>query len=383
MKAHTTRISSLLLNACLLLFPTPPGSNSLYLATGALGLHSSATPSDLETRVHEALLLERPNAVPCTAPPKAPACPPSKFRAPTGECNNVINRSWAARGDTLLRLLPANYADGRSQPRSSVGSHALPAPDVVVQTLQAGIDARVAHPHITAMLPSWGQLLSYDLVQITAPSTQLKCCPTAATTSSEKIDQCYVRAGAGCKEYKRSVPSHEAGSCEFSERNQMNAASGFVDGSGLYGATEREFQALRTYQSGRVDLKACPRCNEHGSVGALHTLLLNEHNRIADVLSKLNPSWSDTTLFLEARRAVTAQIQHITYNEFLPIILGQQIASKDSLKMVFGKHYNGYSSAIRSGVFNEVAVAALPAFLTMLPVDMVSGYGLDLLPAGY
>lgn len=40
--------------------------------------------------------------------------------------------------------------------------------------------------------------------------------------------------------------------------------------------------------------------------------------------------------------------------------------------MVFGKHYHGYSSSIRSGMFNEIAVAALPAFLTMLPVDMVS-----------
>lgn len=310
--------------------------SSLYLTTGALALHSSATPSDLEGRVHEALLLERPNSVPCQTPAKASPCPPSKFRAPTGECNNVINRSWAARGDIFLRLLQSNYADGRSQPRSSVGSHALPAPDTVVQTLQSGINARTSHPHITAMLPSWGQLLSYDLVQITAPPTHgQKCCQRAAAAnaaSTDKVDQCFVRAGEECKEYRRSVPSHEAGTCEFSERNQMNAASGFIDGSGLYGSTEREFQALRTYQAGRVDLKACPRCNEHGSVGALHTLLLNEHNRIADALAKLNPTWSDTTLFLEARRAVTAQIQHITYNEFLPIILGQQISSKDSLK---------------------------------------------------
>lgn len=39
--------------------------------------------------------------------------------------------------------------------------------------------------------------------------------------------------------------------------------------------------------------------------------------------------------------------------------------------MVFGKHYNGYSSAIRSGIYNEVALAAFPAFLTMLPTHMV------------
>lgn len=42
--------------------------------------------------------------------------------------------------------------------------------------------------------------------------------------------------------------------------------------------------------------------------------------------------------------------------------------------MVFGKHYNGYSSTIRSGIYNEVAVGAFPAFLTMLPTDMVSSW---------
>lgn len=40
--------------------------------------------------------------------------------------------------------------------------------------------------------------------------------------------------------------------------------------------------------------------------------------------------------------------------------------------MVFGKHYHGYSSSIRSGMYNEIAVGALPAFLTMLPVDMMN-----------
>lgn len=40
--------------------------------------------------------------------------------------------------------------------------------------------------------------------------------------------------------------------------------------------------------------------------------------------------------------------------------------------MVVGKHYNGYSSAIRSGIYNEIATSALPAFLTMLPNGMTN-----------
>lgn len=40
--------------------------------------------------------------------------------------------------------------------------------------------------------------------------------------------------------------------------------------------------------------------------------------------------------------------------------------------MVVGRHYNGYSSNIRPGVYNEIATSALPAFLTMLPHGMTN-----------
>lgn len=54
----------------------------------------------------------------------------------------------------------------------------------------------------------------------------------------------------------------------------------------------------------------------------IHNLLILEHNRLVEKLRDVNPEWSNNTLFEEAKRITIAQLQHITYNEFIPNVIG-------------------------------------------------------------
>lgn len=100
------------------------------------------------------------------------------------------------------------------------------------------------------------------------------------------------------------------------------------------------------------------RVNIEPQLAAIHTVWHREHNRIAGELARLNPDWLDETLYQEARRIVIAEIQHITYKEWLPILLGRRYTH--AVGLATGNSYSrSYNSDDEPAVSNEAATAAL------------------------
>ena len=63
--------------------------------------------------------------------------------------------------------------------------------------------------------------------------------------------------------------------------------------------------------------------NQQPDLMVTHTVFQRQHNRLATQLAELNPNWDDERLYQEARRILIAQMQHITYKEWLPMVIGK------------------------------------------------------------
>ncbi len=174
-------------------------------------------------------------------------------------------------------------------------------------------------------------------------------------------------------------------------RELLNGATAFLDASNIYGNSEDKTNDLRTFEGGFLrtsfgDLlpvdHSCDifsnnstncvesgdvRVNESPALTVLHTLFVRQHNRLVAKLAQVNNMWDDETLFQEARRLVTAQIQHVTYREFLPAVLGENLAENLQLTPQTAGHFLGYDIDAYPGALEAAASTALSFSLAMLP----------------
>ena len=100
----------------------------------------------------------------------------------------------------------------------------------------------------------------------------------------------------------------------------------------------------------------------------MHLLWARHHNYIAKELKIINTNWDDEKIFQESRRIVAAQMQHITYNEFLSVVIGKTASeSFGLLSNPNGIVNETYDESLNPSMSNEFAGAAFRFAHTLLP----------------
>ncbi|XP_017753123.1 PREDICTED: peroxidase-like isoform X3 [Eufriesea mexicana] len=330
----------------------------------------------------------------------------AKYRSIDGSCNNVENPNWGSAMTAYARILFPHYFDGIQEPRR-MGQTKKPLPGArsVSVALSTPNDQSDVSRTLTVM--QWAQFIAHDISytpmrKMVSSGKPISCCRSDGTALSPRYvhpdcsaitvpdrDPVYGQHYVRCMNYVRSLPVLKS-ECTFGPVEQMNQVSHFLDGSAIYGSTLKQSRELREFEGGRLRVhieknheylpvggveissectESCynsgdHRVNIHPQLAVMHTIWHREHNKIANKLAKLNPHWSDEMLYQEARRIVIAEIQHITYKEWLPILLGKRYTR--AVGLTVGNSYNRiYNSEDDPAVSNEVATAAL-RFLTSL-----------------
>ncbi|MEM8836921.1 MAG: peroxidase family protein, partial [Pseudomonadota bacterium] len=101
------------------------------------------------------------------------------------------------------------------------------------------------------------------------------------------------------------------------------------------------------------------RQTENPALSSLHTLWVNEHNYWANRFASEHPEWDDEQIFQNARAVVEALIQKVTYEEFLPILVGTELPE-----------YDGYDPTVDPQVSNEFSTAAFRFGHTSIPNEL-------------
>ena len=331
-------------------------------------------------------------------------CFHSQYRSVDGTCNNFQNPLLGASLTAFKRLLPPRYEDGFHtpvgwDPLKLYNGYQLPSPRAVSSALISS-ETITDDSEISHMVMQWGQFLDHDMDHameaisretfdngITCSATcqnQLPCFPIHIPSGDHRVNR-------SCMEFTRSSAACGSGHTSaffdrLQPREQLNTPTSFIDASQVYGSNLDLAISLRnlTNDLGRlregltfnygtrpflpfntrhlIDCRRDPResnigcflagdqrANEQLGLTAMHTLWFREHNRLAGQLKQLNPHWDGDRLYEESRKIVGAQMQYITYQHWLPLIIGPEA--------ILGK-YLGYNAQVDPSAANVFASSA-------------------------
>ena len=276
---------------------------------------------------------------------------------------------WGSVGSTLIRRSYSDYPDIsgeqiHSDPNPRMVSNAVVDQDGLSITSGVGLSDAVW---------AWGQFIDHDL-DLTDSH------PSNGTINISVLDPFDIL-------YPTIFVNRSNHVVVDGVRRPFNEITSFLDASQVYGSNQSRALALRTMTAGKMKTSAGNRlpfnvdglpnlgdgpdlflagdirCNENVVLTSLHTTFVREHNRLADRIGRLAPQATDEQIFQLARKIVGAEIQIITYNEFLPAMMGRHAPSKKAR----------YDRRINATIANEFSSALFRVGHTMLSSELVLG----------
>ncbi len=284
-------------------------------------------------------------------------------RSIDGFGNNIALPNQGAAGMMFSRLASAHYDDGISEPKEIGMPNAREISNTVCEQL-----GPMPNPYgLSGMVWQWGQFIDHDI--------------TLSETSADGQEAFPIAVAAGdilapVIPMMRTRFDPGTGTSPNNPREQVNSITSYLDGSMIYGSDTFRAAYLQAPSGGRLETSdgdllpfnvsglanANPtglpevslffagdvRANEHLGLISMHTVFVREHNRLSGEIAGANPQWTHSQVYNRARKIVGAQIQSITYNEFLPALLGSLAPDFATLS---------YDPARDASITNEFATA--------------------------
>lgn len=278
-------------------------------------------------------------------------------RSYDGSDNNVDHPQWGTPGEQLLRVSPVDYADGVAAPAGADRPGAREISNLLVDQAEERPNAR----GVSAYIYAWGQFIDHDIDLTEPPAANREAFPVAVPTGDPLFDP--DGTGGQLISLTRSRYDAATGTGADNPRQQINQITAWIDGSMVYGSDETTADSLRAHVGGLLltsadnlpptdsngrFLAGDNRVNENIELTAMHTLFVREHNYWARRIAAANRSLTDEQIFQQARAIVIAEVQAITFNEFLPALVGRGAIER----------YAGYDSTVNPSVANEFSTAA-------------------------
>lgn len=343
----------------------------------------------------------------------------TEYRSFDGSGNNLDNTGWGVANTPLVRLTTVEYGPGNAGEFPAmavrVDSQGNTINPRTVSNLLFDQDVSQLNDRgLTSFLFQWGQFLDHDM-DLTEDFDPVG----AGERDGENISFLVPNDGTEHELPAGTIIPMLRSRFELDEHGvaqQINQVTSYIDGSNVYGSDAGRAHALRSHyggfmltSDGETNLtdgsgqflpfnylingqylpNAAPpttgtgvplhpgdlfvagdvRANEQPGLTAMHTLFVREHNfqarRLAeqfgyDAVDLANPE-VDERLYQMARAIVIAEIQSITYNEFLPALMGpHELAS-----------YQGYQPAVNAGIANIFSASLYRVGHTMLPNELL------------